>query len=177
MSNTILYESLGWKGLLIEPGPAANDILFKHRKAWVFHGALSPTGNSSTFGLTLEGPFSHYDDSAKVKVSAEPLSKILAAIEPSVKRVDFWSLDIEGSECDVLSSTDFEQLQVGIMLIEMNKSEQGNRCIEQVMERNGFRDLGSTHDKDGLVLDHVFINKAYAEEHQLTIPERISGLY
>lgn len=177
MSNTILYESLGWKGLLIEPGPAALDIASKHRKAWVFHGALSPTGKSSTFGLTLEGPFSHYDASAAVKVRAEPLRKILAAVEPSVKRVDFWSLDIEGSECDVLTSTDFEKLQVGILLIEMNKSDENNRCIKQVMEQNGFRDLGSTHDKHGGVLDHAFINEAYAKELNLTIPEVISGLY
>ena len=54
----------------------------------------------------------------KGNVQAEPL---VAAISPTRTTVDFWSLDIEGAECDVLQTTDFEKITVGIFLIEMNK--------------------------------------------------------
>ena len=73
----------------------------KNRKAWSFHGALSPTGvDKHAVGEIIKS-------NAKGKVQAEPLAKILAAISPTRTTVDFWCLDIEGAECDVLQTTDF----------------------------------------------------------------------
>ena len=81
---------------------------------------------------------------AKGNVQAEPLAKILAAISPTRTTVDFWSLDIEGAECDVLQTNDFEKITVGILLIEMNKVGGGVakvRCKSD--ERKMFHSCGS----------------------------------
>ena len=123
ISNTLYYESIGWQGLLIEPGDDYGNLRKKNRKAWSFHDALSPTGKSEMvkFAVDKHAVGEMIKSNAKGNVQAEPLAKILAAISPTRTTVDFWSLRIEGAECDVLQATDFEKITVGILLIEMNK--------------------------------------------------------
>ena len=96
----------------------------------------------------------HADPTISTTVQAEPLAKLLAAIDPP-RTTDSWSLDIEGSECDVLRATDFQKITVAVFLIEMNKSEKNNACIESVMKSNGFQDLGR------LASDNMFVNRIY----------------
>ena len=110
----------------------------------------------------------HADPTISTTVQAEPLAKLLAAIDPP-RTTDSWSLDIEGSECDVLRATDFQKITVAVFLIEMNKSEKNNACIESVMKSNGFQDLGR------LDSDKVFVNRAYFQERYLLIPELVNG--
>ena len=110
----------------------------------------------------------HADPTISTTVQAEPLAKLLAAIDPP-RTTDSWSLDIEGSECDVLRATDFQKITVAVFLIEMNKSEKNNACIESVMKSNGFQDLGR------LASDKVFVNRAYFQERYLLIPELVNG--
>ena len=76
---------------------------------------------------------------AKGNVQAGPLAKILAAIRPALTTVDFWCLDIESAECDVLQTTDFEKITVGILLIEMNKV---GGCVSKVMRERCFNLVG-----------------------------------
>ena len=168
ISNTFYYEWLGWQGLLIEPSSKYELLMRKHRKAWIFHGALSPDGTSQDLNFRDQGLRSHVDPSAESKVPAEPLAKILAALDPARRTVDFWSLDIEGSECDVLLSTDFKEISVGVLLIEMNKPGKHNNCISAVMEENGFQEIGD------IEVDHVFVNSAYFRERGLSIPKFIN---
>ena len=113
----------------------------------------------------------HADRTSSTTVQAEPLAKLLAAIDPARTTVDFWSLDIEGNECDVLRTTDFQKITVGVFLIEMNKSEENNACIESVMKSNGFQDLGR------LVIDNVFVNRAYFQERGLVIPKLTNEIF
>lgn len=176
-SNTIYYESLGWQGLLVEPGDAYFKIATKKRKAWVFHGAISPSKGSMLLNFSEEqqrrkgGLFNHEDATSSRQVQAEPLEKLIHAIDSDRRTVDFWSLDIEGSECKVLESTDFQKLQVGILMIEMNKTPEKDRCIRSVMESNGFQDLGM------MLIDRVFINPQYVQERGLSLPKHIHGLH
>ena len=171
MSNTIYYESLGWQGLLVEPGDAYFKIATKKRKAWVFHGAISPSKGSMQLHFTDDGVFGRENGTSSREVQAEPLEKLIRAIDSDRRTVDFWSLDIEGGECKVLESTDFQKLQVGILMIEMNKGREHINCIHSLMERNGFQDIGRTQ------LDHVFINPQYMQERGLSLPEHIDGMY
>ena len=115
------------------------------------------------------GELSHQNGTSSRQVQAEPLEKLIRAIDSDRRTVDFWSLDIEGGECKVLESTDFQKLQVGILLVEMNKAPENNACIRSVMERNGFQDIGK------LVIDHVFINQQYVQERGLSLPKHLHG--
>ena len=168
ISNTLYYESIGWQGLLIEPGNDYGNLRKKNRKAWSFHGALSPTGKSEmvNFAVTRHVLGQIIKSNAKGNVQAEPLAKILAAISPTRTTVDFWSLDIEGAECDVLQTTDFEKITVGILLIEMNKV---GGCVSKVMKERGFVRVGH------VAIDDLFVNPKYVENKGLVIPESLKG--
>lgn len=175
-SNTIFFEARGWRGLLVEPGPEYEAIAAKCRKVHTFHGALSPTRSSERlhFQATSDG-LGHSESRAGFIVQAEPLERLLAAVNPSLKTVDFWSLDIEGAEAMVLEATDFEQIEVGVLLVEMNKSPENNARISAVMEKSGFVDIGRT-SYDGGYLDHVFANPTYFSRRGLPMPSHVPGL-
>ena len=168
ISNTLYYESIGWQGLLIEPGNDYGRLRQKNRKAWSFHGALSPTGRSEMVNFRVDRHVlgQIVKSNAKGNVQAEPLAKILAAISPTRTTVDFWSLDIEGAECDVLQTTDFEKITVGILLIEVNKV---GVCVSKVMKERGFVRVGR------LSIDDLYVNPKYVEDKGLVIPESLKG--
>jgi len=177
-SNTIYYEWRGWQGLLIEPSREYFHIADKCRKAYVFHGALSPIPQSTKLGFwdSADG-LSHVDAELPSEVQAEPLELLLHAVDPDRKTVDFWSLDIEGSEGPVLESTNFSNIEFGVLMIEYTLDNIRNQeRITAAMSKNGFKDIGRT-DCSGRYLDHVFLNEAYFRKRGLAVPGRITGLY
>ena len=174
-SNTLHFEmKKGWTGLLVEPHPQTfQTLLGKNRKAHAFNGALSTTGNFGTMYLDLhdcagyegDGECSHIvNGSGKITVEVQvaPLGELLTCLGHST--VDFWSLDVEGVEGTILSSFPFERVVVGVLLIEMNKSGDNNKQIEQVMESNGFQECGRT------LFDRIYVNPLYFNERGLQIP-------
>ena len=177
-SNTVYYESLlGWQGLLIEPSAEYFKIATKHRRAWAFHGALSPLKSSALlrFSDSVDG-LSHLEKHGSSDVQAEPLDKLLEAVDPSRRTVDFWSLDIEGSEGAVLEATDFSKIAVGLLLIEMDASSENNRRVRDVMQKNNFTDIGRIKYDSGF-LDHVFINASYLQERGVAVPSHLDALF
>jgi len=186
-SNSLFLEkSRGWHGLLVEPSNQEFPRLVqKKRKAWAFHGALSPIngpaqleffddGDGTSHALGAEG-MSEDRHGDNLLTKAEPLVTLLQSIQPPVNTVDFWSLDIEGSEGPVLESTDFSRVEVGIFMIEMNKGEENNARIRRVMNTNAFLEVASTTWLNATgqtdTLDHVFINPKYFERRGLQVPE------
>jgi len=177
-SNTIFLEHKGWKGLLIEPSRIEYPkIASKHRKAYAFQGCLSPSEESETLHLFDSGDgVSNVDETASFISKAEPLAKLLEPLQQ--KTVDFWSLDIEGSEGPVLESTDFVNIEVGLLMIEMNKGTTNNERILAVMKKQGFVQIGTTEYTEGggyAVLDRIFANPQYFEARGLKMPENVNN--
>jgi hypothetical protein len=175
-SNTLSYElQYGWTGLLIEPNPKTfSGIARKHRHAYAYNGCLSPSGKAGTlrFDVVGLGGTSHISDTGGYTVKSQPLHALMEAIGRST--VDFWSLDIEGSESAVLHSTDFSKVEVGVLLIEMNKNGANNDGIREVMQREGFQDIGHSNYNEGPGqagwLDHIFVNPKYFLKRGLAVP-------
>lgn len=160
-SNTLFYEKRGWTGLLVEPNPAMfATLLTKHRHAYAFNGALSPTGSRtkvmfsqhpSDLGCSWINPISSDDwknernptplGNSSYEVNCESLMSLLAALNRTT--VDFWSLDIEGAEGPVLQSTDFNKIEVGVLMTEANSD-----AINKTLTANGFKLIGYTHHMD-----------------------------
>jgi len=140
LSNTIYLETmLGWTGLLVEPNQGAFNILTsKHRNAHCINSCLSTKRDSQqvefdtadVLGSILDGRpripedqmIRFHEEIARDVVITQcfPLYSILLAIGQT--RVDFFSLDIEGSEMDVLKTIPFDKIDIEILLIETNKS-------------------------------------------------------
>lgn len=150
LSNTIFLETqLGWTGLLVEPNKGAFDLLVtKKRNSYSINSCLATRGYAEKVKFdtaNLLGKIAIDDDPNKeakendilyfenspefqhkeiaretVTVQCFPLYSILLAL--GNPRVDFLSLDIEGSEMDVLRTIPFDKIDIELLLIETNQS-------------------------------------------------------
>ena len=145
-SNTIWLErKRGWNGLLIEGNPnlAAEIRASGRSKSKLLEGCLATTNEVSKLEFLLAGPLGgiasniekNHEERIKkeidnnepwmneesvgptVQVTCYPLNEVLRTMKQDV--VDFWSLDTEGSEVDILETVDFRRYTFGLIFIVM----------------------------------------------------------
>ncbi len=132
-SNTKFYEeTLGWNGVLVEPNPIEYNKLLKNRnnKNHFYNNIISNSknelnyiyvngGHSAVSGIVDTLPQSHYSKYLNkcntIEVKMKPIS-LDKALE-NVDKVDFFVLDVEGHELEVLQSFSFNK-PIYLMLIE-----------------------------------------------------------
>ena len=138
-SNTRLFdECLHWDGLLIEGNPGIYRKL-KHNRphAHRFFGAPScpNVGSSVSFwnvpytsgGLLALARTGNGTSKHLVTVPCFPIQHALDTM--GVARVDFFSLDVEGAEMDVLRTLNFTRTKIRVFLIEVsNRLCAKDRC-------------------------------------------------
>jgi len=106
-SNTWFFDRcLGWEGLCIEPNPTYIIALQRGRSCTVVNECISNVrGVKLRFALHGVGSHVVSDEEADptnstrtVMVECNPLDAILDKYAAGRRRVDFWSLDVEGLE-------------------------------------------------------------------------------
>ena len=146
-SNTWKLENLlGWNGLIVEPSPIFYKELVKNRSC-ICENVLLGEGNidktylhiieNDTFkaGAGLSGVLENYStihndrvfteidtykaSYEKINMKTIPLQELLD--KHNIHVIDFFSLDTEGSESEILKSIDFEKTQINILNIEFNE--------------------------------------------------------
>ncbi len=151
-SNTVLLEEKhDWNGICAEPVPVEFELLRASRKCH-----CDPRCVWSTSGLTVEfavaeahyystiSRFANCDSHAKKRASAklvevETISlNDLLALYRAPHRIDYVSIDTEGSELDILQAFDFAACQVGLMSVEHNGTA-SEQPIDDLMASRGFR--------------------------------------
>jgi FkbM family methyltransferase len=168
-SNTYYLEKIkSWSGILIEPLPLQYERCVKERKkSIVFNCALVPfdyrddnvkmlysnlmsvvQGARKTETLDQDHVIkgaelqSDVDDIYSLTVPARTLTSILN--EVGVEAIDFFSLDVEGYEIDVLKGLDFDKYRPKFILIEQNFPEE----IGDFLTSIGYDELDRLSDKD-----------------------------
>ena len=122
-STTWFYEkTLNWRGILIEPIPQVFEMLKKNRsKDNIFVNAdiyFNPRD-------TLTGsPLYNSKNLKKNLVKAVTLSSILK--NNKIKKIDFFSLDVEGYEFKVLQGINFKKFKFKYILVETAKPKKLN---------------------------------------------------
>jgi FkbM family methyltransferase len=151
LSQTWLLEQLGWTGLLVEPQQKCYEKLVEARpKSRVVRAACAGpeargTGSlhvaQSSVHSSLER---HVDDQGVNYVGLETVpivtvDELLAQAPP--KRVDFVSIDVEGTELDVLRGFDLARWKPELLLIEdkVNNLEKHRYIVQR-----GYRLLRRT---------------------------------
>jgi FkbM family methyltransferase len=155
-SNTYYFEQFkGWKGILVEGIPELyQQCLLERPKAKVFNCALVSSDFSESYVTMkysnlmslVEGSLkskqaeeNHVIKGGKIqkgvipyeiKVPARTLTSILDECE--VNEIDFFSLDVEGYELNVLKGLDFNKYRPKYMLIEARFKEEIDNYISDL---------------------------------------------
>ncbi|XP_013417716.1 uncharacterized protein LOC106178899 [Lingula anatina] len=130
-SNSLFFEkSRDWEGLLVEPNPWAFEaLLSKNRKSYTINTCLS-TGSSPVmvdfqfaWGIGGIQEYSHTIPKAergiiqgKSRIQCFPIRSILAAIGRT--HVDYFTLDVEGAEIEILKGFPWDHVTVDVWTIE-----------------------------------------------------------
>ena len=125
-SNTkFLEEEYNWTGILVEPSIVFNDL----KKNRPFNILINKCLVSNEYkdnkinGYFNQGlmsginNFNNSEDDKIVQVECETLTNILDRLE--IKKIDFFSLDVEGYEKNVLEGLDFKKYRPTYILIEI----------------------------------------------------------
>jgi FkbM family methyltransferase len=156
VSNTAYFDvNLGWSGICIEPHPRAFADLEKNRLRSINLNMCISLEDIEVDFLVIDGYAEmlsgiydryHPDHRSRidseiqkhggskklVKIKSKPLKKIFE--EHSVTKVDYLSIDTEGSEYDILRSIDFDAVNIRVISTE-NTSRSD---IRSFLESKGF---------------------------------------
>lgn len=144
-SQTLELERRGWTGLLVEPLAEMAELLRKLRAARVAEvacGSPEQHGRTLPFKVLDSGSTLAADFTAPGLVATEvrqvpvvTLDSLL--VEARIERVDFVSIDVEGTELDVLRGFSIERYRPQILLIEDNNAL--NRRLHRHMVGHGYK--------------------------------------
>lgn len=142
-SNTHLLEySYGWKGILIDPVPAHYKKMESNRRCQLINAAITPY--SETEVLIEEAAASDLSKLVPKKSLLKKVHKVKAitlsdVIEKYLKSsaLDFLSIDIEEKDFEVLTSIDFDKIQINAICVEHNNREDSESIIS-FMNDKGF---------------------------------------
>jgi FkbM family methyltransferase len=156
-SNSYYFEKkLGWTGLCVEPNPVQYAILKKKRICRTDNFAIYHKPGKARF-LAVGGELTGWGgivetiepkhmeriqkqiragDRYEVDVPCITLAEMLK--KHDLQKVDFLSLDTEGSEFAILKDFPFQDFDIEVFAIENNFGEQP---IEELMVSNGYEKL------------------------------------
>jgi FkbM family methyltransferase len=166
ISNTYVFEQLGWNGICVEPLPNIFNTLRKNRKCDCYNVAIAEhsqnnqiyinaTGsNNDAEGLsTLSGLESTMTEKHRqeikerggnieyITVQTMTFNELMSNY-PKITNIDFLSIDVEGGELNVLKSIDFDKFSFRLLVVENNEEIPGNgELLKDFMNKNGYKVL------------------------------------
>ncbi len=171
-SNTYFLERIrGWEGVLVEPIPSLSRRCAKERpRSRVFQCALvseahegstvemfdghlmslvrGSLGDPAEEARRLEAAAHWHGANGRVlEVPARTLSSILD--EVGVERIDFFSLDVEGYELEVLRGLDLRRHRPAFILVESLDAESG-RAVDRHLRAAGYAAADRLSPRDRL---------------------------
>lgn len=151
LSNTYLLEKgFGWKGILAEPAKVWHVDLKANRTASIdFDCVWSKSGEVLNFTVAQEAEYStissftrkdaHESARSKGEIYAVKTISLNDLLERhgSPSKVDYLSIDTEGSELEILRAFDFNKYAISVITCEHNFSSQRSE-IYKLLTSYGF---------------------------------------
>lgn len=157
-SNTYFFEKYrGWTGLCVEPGPKEFKNLCLNRPNSINVNACVSNYNGSSmynyiegYSMMLSGLIENYDSNHKQRIKNEIekyegkftiISSEVYALQyllekHNILKIDYCSIDTEGSELKILESIDFEKSKIQILNLENNYKDER---INQILSKNSYK--------------------------------------
>ncbi|CAC5412229.1 unnamed protein product [Mytilus coruscus] len=164
-SNSLIFErTRNWNGLLVEADPSNYELVKKkNRKAFTINACLSiyPYPVKMQFKKNFNEGKIVQDENSKgestVDVQCFPFYSIMKAI--NVTHIDFFSLDVEGAELQVLQTIPFGKLDIEMMTVEFKHVPGGETQLKSFVENNGYSSLIKMSHYNNLANDIIFRKK------------------
>lgn len=165
LSNTYKLEKNGWKGICVDPFPTN----FEDRPNSIVEKAVvySEADKEIEFTQVLDGDpglsgidenMGRHKDAVKnlkhniVKLKTSLLCDILDK-HNAPNYIDYFNIDIEGSEYEVLSTFDFNKYEFGALSIEHNYEEPKRTMIKDLLESKGYKRFKEVEWDDWYIRD------------------------
>jgi len=156
ISNTYLLEKIGWQGIIVDPlnynseniklRKCIKDNRAVYSKSGLklpFH-AVEPIPGSYLQGENFSGISEHIDDRSKklpykiIDVETVSLNDLLEQYN-APNKIDYISIDTEGSEFEIINNFDFNKYDVEIFTIEHNGANFRKDLIKLLKNKQYFR--------------------------------------
>lgn len=153
LSNTLMLEqALGWHGIVCEPARVWHANLHANRRCvidtrcvWTHTGETLEFIETDSPDISTIKRFSDSDCHAQTRrfgkvydVTTVSLADLLTE-HGAPERIDYMSVDTEGSEFDILNSFDFDRFDVRILTVEHNFTDDRQRIHDLLREKGYVR--------------------------------------
>ena len=160
-SNTAIFYHKGWTGINIEPTPSLLKAFKRYRKRDVnlnvgisdvnseltFYEFNEPAFNSFDRDLSLSRVNSQYRIISEKKIPVSTLEKILDENLPKNQKIDFFTIDVEGFDLNVLKSNNWEKYSADYILVEnkIDIEDFSRDDIYILLSGKGYKLIGKTY--------------------------------
>lgn len=160
ISNTLaLEESLGWKGICVEPNPHYFPDLCRCRSSINVNVALWPQSRQrlrfiDAHGLSSLESFKNADANANRRSNATRSTIEVDTLNPNElltrfsapQLIDYLSLDVEGAEMEILQALDLTFYSIALMTVEHNHQLEHQRQIRAYLASFGYQVVQNRND-------------------------------
>ncbi|XP_059082225.1 protein Star-like [Tigriopus californicus] len=178
-----MERHLGWTGLLIEADQiAVPDLVGTNRQSWMVPNCLSvsPQVSEVTFGTKYNYGRILHTEAGKTDnsmfscnhhtVICYPIYAILAAVNQT--KVDYFSLDVEGFELDILKTIPFDQVEITALSVEFtyigNDAASGTlHELEIFMADKGYKLRAKVLNGKNYANDYIYVKNGFNEDVHL----------
>lgn len=171
ISNTFLLEKhFAWSGILAEPGRSWRGLLERNRDAIIDSRAVwRVSGGQIRFVEQSDSQFSGIDSSSKSAwrwklsrkqsylVETVNLTDLLES-HAAPSRIDYLSIDTEGSELEILLAHDFDRYRFSVITVEHNFTHNRELIYEFLVSRGYSRVAEDVSRQDDFYLDREIRN-------------------
>lgn len=170
ISNTFLLEThFAWSGILAEPGRSWRGLLERNREVIIDRRAVwRVSGEQIRFIEQSDPQFSGIDSSSKSAwrrkllkesylVETVNLTDLLES-HAAPSRIDYLSIDTEGSELEILLAHDFDRYRFSVITVEHNFTHNRELIYDFLVSRGYSRVAEDVSRQDDFYLDREIRN-------------------
>ncbi len=155
LSNTYYFYLKGWRGINVEPNPVGIAAFNKYRPLDInLQVGVSEVPGTLSYHMIPDKPFENTFSQSQADIRHEPglneqvvelpvdtLANILDKHLPKGKSIDFFSIDVEGINLEVLRSNNWEKYRPKLIVVEKHLSEEEHKNQEllKLMAEKGYK--------------------------------------
>lgn len=162
LSNTYLLYRRGWRGINVDPNPGSMRLFKQIRPRDInveaavssvsqdltYHAFNEPALNTFDAALAKTRVGAKYHIIQEIKITTQPLSRLLETYLPSGTAIDLLTVDVEGMDYDVLQSNDWNLYVPEFVLVECLGSIELHDAVEdpvgQFLTSHGYAMVAKT---------------------------------